>query len=79
MGLDGDGDGIADPQDIDDAAYAAGRYLCAAGGNLRNPQHWIDAVAAYNDTIDYNHRVAAAASAYAQASAQTSTRSAAAG
>ena len=78
-GSDGDGDGIADPQDIDDAAYAAGRYLCAAGGNLRNPQHWIDAVAAYNDTLDYNHRAAAAASAYAQASAQSAARSAAAG
>ena len=27
---DGDGDGVADPQDLDDAALAAARYLCAA-------------------------------------------------
>src|SRR5690242_9970314 len=31
---DGDGDGVADPQDVDDAAYAAARYLCASGGDL---------------------------------------------
>ncbi len=33
-GSDGDGDGVADPQDIDDAAYAAARYLCASGADL---------------------------------------------
>lgn len=67
-GADGDGDGIADPQDIDDAAYSAARYLCASGGDLRESGNWIDAVAAYNDTIDYNHRVAAAAEEYAHTS-----------
>lgn len=64
-GADGDGDGVVDPQQIDDAAYSAARYLCAAGGDLRDPQAWIAAVASYNDTIDYNHRVAEAATAYA--------------
>ena len=28
---DGNGDGIADPQNVYDASLAAARYLCAAG------------------------------------------------
>jgi murein DD-endopeptidase MepM/ murein hydrolase activator NlpD len=32
-GTDGDGDGIADPWDPDDAVYAAARYLAAAGAH----------------------------------------------
>lgn len=62
---DGNGDGIEDPQNIDDAAYAAARYLCVTGGDLTTSEGWIAAVAAYNDTIDYNHRVAEAADLYA--------------
>lgn len=64
-GADGDGDGVADPQHIDDAALAAARYLCAAGGDLTDPGRWIAAVAAYNDTVEYNNRVAEAAAHYA--------------
>lgn len=64
-GSDGSGDGIANVHSIDDAAYSAARYLCAFGGDLRQPSNWIRAIAAYNDTIDYNHRVAEAASFYA--------------
>ncbi len=30
-GADGNGDGVADPQNVEDAALAAGRYLCAGG------------------------------------------------
>ncbi|MGE5691952.1 MAG: peptidoglycan DD-metalloendopeptidase family protein [Pseudomonadota bacterium] len=43
-GMDGSGDGIADPWDAEDAVYAAARYLAAAGGrsDLRR------AVFAYN-------------------------------
>lgn len=66
-GSDGNGDGIADPQHIDDAAYSAARYLCATGGDLTVADRWIAAVAAYNDTVDYNHRVAEAARHYGQA------------
>ena len=33
-GADGNGDGVADPQNLDDAALAAARYLCAGGGDL---------------------------------------------
>jgi murein DD-endopeptidase MepM/ murein hydrolase activator NlpD len=32
-GMDGDGDGVADPWDPDDAVYAAARYLAAAGAH----------------------------------------------
>lgn len=64
-GADGNDDGVADPQHIDDSALAAGRYLCASGGDLTDPSGWIAAVAAYNDATDYNNRVAAAATSYA--------------
>ena len=64
-GSDGNDDGIADPQQIDDAALSAAHYLCAAGGNLSDANSWINAVTAYNDTVDYNHRVVAAADEYA--------------
>ncbi|MBY0688292.1 lytic transglycosylase domain-containing protein [Microbacterium marinilacus] len=66
-GRDGNGDGVADPHQIDDAALAAATYLCAAGGDLRVPQNWIAAVAAYNADVAYNNRVAAAADGYALA------------
>ncbi|RUR03674.1 hypothetical protein ELQ94_03190 [Labedella endophytica] len=62
---DGDGDGVADPQNVDDASLAAARYLCAIGGDLTDPERWIAAVAGYNDTVEYNNRVADAASFYA--------------
>ena len=34
-GADGNGDGVADPFNIFDAAAAAAHYLCRAGGNLQ--------------------------------------------
>ena len=64
-GTDGNGDGIADPQNIDDASLSAARYLCGIGGDLADPERWIAAVAAYNNTVEYNHRVADAANDYA--------------
>jgi len=64
-GSDGDGDGTADPNDIDDAAYAAARYLCADGHDLETGQGWADAVFAYNHAQSYVDAVYSAASAYA--------------
>lgn len=61
---DGNGDGMTDPQQIDDAALTAARYLCAVGVDLRTTDGWIAAVGAYNDSTDYNHRVAEATSHY---------------
>ncbi|MGO1769973.1 MAG: lytic murein transglycosylase [Microbacterium sp.] len=64
-GRDGNGDGVADPHQIDDAAASAADYLCAVGGDLSQPANWIAAVGDYNPSIDYNNRVAEAADAYA--------------
>jgi membrane-bound lytic murein transglycosylase B len=46
-GVDADGDNLADPQDIDDAALAAGYYLCAAGKDLTVVGNWKAAVTGY--------------------------------
>jgi membrane-bound lytic murein transglycosylase B len=62
-GADGNGDGIADPQQIDDAALAAGRYLCHYG-DLSNPAIWRTAVFAYNHVTSYVDSVAAKANDY---------------
>lgn len=64
---DGNADGVADPQQIDDAALTAAAYLCDAGGDLSVPANWIAAVAAYNAHTEYNGRVVAAANRYAAA------------
>ena len=47
-GTDADGDGVADPNDIDDAAGAAVAYLCADGHDLTSGAGWADAVFGYN-------------------------------
>jgi hypothetical protein len=62
---DGDGDGVADPEDLDDAALAAGRYLCGAGGDLATGAAWVSAVRAYNHDDAYVDAVYVAASTYA--------------
>lgn len=65
-GVDTHGTGRADVENIDDAAVTAGRYLCAAGGDLATGPGWRAAVLAYNASDDYARRVYAAAAAYAQ-------------
>ncbi|GAA1466714.1 lytic transglycosylase domain-containing protein [Microbacterium thalassium] len=64
-GSDGDGDGRADPQQIDDAALAAARYLCRYG-DLSDADTWRTAVFAYNHLESYVDQVAATAVAYAR-------------
>ncbi len=56
-GRDGDGDRIADPQDVDDATVAAAAYLCAAGGDLSRPDRLEVAILAYNHSRAYLQRV----------------------
>jgi membrane-bound lytic murein transglycosylase B len=63
-GADGSGDGVADPQQLDDAALAAGRYLCSSG-DLSQPASWRDAIFAYNHLDSYVDAVAAAANSAA--------------
>jgi hypothetical protein len=64
-GTDADGDGVADPQDIDDAAYSAARYLCASGQDLSTGAGWAAAVGSYNHSNVYIRAVYDAASTYA--------------
>lgn len=67
-GADASGDGVADPNNIIDAAYTAARYLCAAGADLTTAQGWSRAVFSYNHSDDYVRNVAARANGYAVAS-----------
>jgi membrane-bound lytic murein transglycosylase B len=63
-GADGSGDGVADPQQIDDASLAAARYLCHYG-DLTDAATWRTAVFAYNHVESYVDSVAATANQYA--------------
>jgi hypothetical protein len=65
---DGDGDGRSDPFDIDDAALAAGRYLCAGNRNLANGDGWWNAILSYNRLDSYVRDVYAAADEYGRRS-----------
>jgi membrane-bound lytic murein transglycosylase B len=65
-GADGDGDGVADPNQIDDAALAAARYLCASGP-MTGVDGWRAAIFSYNHLDTYVDAVAAAANRYAAA------------
>jgi membrane-bound lytic murein transglycosylase B len=67
-GADGDSDGARDPHDIDDAALAAARYLCDAGGDLSRSTGWTQAVLTYNNSGAYARTIARTAAAYANAS-----------
>jgi membrane-bound lytic murein transglycosylase B len=64
---DGDGDQVADPHDLDDAALAAGRYLCRGGRDTATPGGWWAAVLSYNNSVEYGRRVFGVADAYARA------------
>jgi hypothetical protein len=64
-GRDGDGDGQADPSDVDDAALATASYLCAGDRDLRNEKDRRSAVFSYNHSWDYVDLVLAWADAYA--------------
>jgi membrane-bound lytic murein transglycosylase B len=67
-GLRANNDGHApDPQNIADAALAAGSYLCASGGDLSVPSNWWRAVFVYNNSVSYGRQVYSAADAYAVA------------
>lgn len=61
---DGDGDGAADPNQIDDAALAAGRYLCHSG-DLGDAETWRRAIFSYNHSDVYVADIAALANTYA--------------
>ncbi|MEO3742672.1 lytic murein transglycosylase [Plantactinospora sp. B5E13] len=67
-GADGDNDNTRNPQDIDDAALAAGNYLCKNGRNLSLPTDWWNAILSYNDVRPYAQSVFDKANEYGLAS-----------
>lgn len=64
-GADGNGDGVANPHNVYDAALATGRYLCSGGLNLREPDQLVTAVFRYNHSAEYVRRVLGLAAGYA--------------
>ncbi|HEU4361367.1 MAG TPA: lytic murein transglycosylase [Mycobacterium sp.] len=62
---DGDGDGIADPQNLYDATLAAARYLCSGGLDLRDQMQVMSAILRYNNSMPYARNVLGWAAAYA--------------
>ncbi|MGK9147549.1 lytic murein transglycosylase [Plantibacter flavus] len=64
-GADGNGDGVADPQQIDDAALAAANYLCHGGRDLRIEPDWVAAIGSYNGAASYLAKIVHAADTFA--------------
>jgi membrane-bound lytic murein transglycosylase B len=64
-GVDAHNDGIASPDNIDDAALSAAGYLCWRGKDLATPRGWISALRAYNNSGVYARAVRDWATAYA--------------
>jgi membrane-bound lytic murein transglycosylase B len=63
-GVDANGDGVIDPQNIDDAALTAARYLCASGGDLTSQPGWQQALLTYKQSNTYMLTVRDRAAAY---------------
>ncbi len=64
VGADAELDGRRDPQDIDDAAAAAGIYLCSGTGDLSRSSDRYAAVYRYNHSDAYVRQVLAIADSY---------------
>ena len=63
---DAHGDGMTDPQNIDNAALAAAKYLCADNRNLASGDDWLRAILSYNNSLDYAKAVYSFAQTYAR-------------
>ena len=63
-GRDGNGDGTKDPNNVFDAATAAGAYLCAGGRDLATPAGISAAVLSYNNSQPYLQSVVSWGAAY---------------
>jgi membrane-bound lytic murein transglycosylase B len=67
-GVDADNDGVKNPQDLDDAALAAGNYLCKGTRNLSVIEDWWNAILSYNDVRVYAQDVFNKANEYGASS-----------
>jgi hypothetical protein len=65
VSIDSDGDGAKNPQDIDDAATAAGIFLCSGEGDLSSDADARAAVARYGDGKKYVNSVMKISASYA--------------
>lgn len=64
--VDAGGDGVEDPQNIDDAAMAATNYLCRVSVGMDTEEGWIAAIAGFNSPPSYRDTVATFAVRYAE-------------
>jgi membrane-bound lytic murein transglycosylase B len=56
-----------DPQQIDAAALAAAKYLCAGGRDMSGAAGWWQGILSYNNSVDYAQKVFGLADSYAKA------------
>ena len=68
-GADANGDGLADPHQIDDAALSTARYLCESGP-MTSSEGWRAAVFSYNHDNDYVDNIAKVALEFAESVAE---------
>ncbi|MBF6466412.1 lytic murein transglycosylase [Nocardia beijingensis] len=73
-GADGNGDGVADPHNVFDAALAAGKYLCSGGSDLRDGAQELRAVLRYNNSMAYAANVLSWSAAYRTGGSPTQVR-----
>ncbi|GAB2610604.1 murein transglycosylase [Paractinoplanes abujensis] len=66
--VDADNNGVADPNDIDDAAMTAAKYLCQNGRDMSRGDSWRDAILSYNAVGPYAQKVFDAADDYGKRS-----------
>ena len=67
-GRDANGDGTADPHNIDDAALSTASF-CAPAAGPHHAEGWTDAIYSYNQSESYVGAVGEQAKEYAEAAA----------
>ncbi len=72
-GSDANGDGKSDPNNIFDATYSAGRYLCSGVTDIMGEKTKVSAVLRYNNSMEYVSNVLSWAAGYATGAAPTDT------
>ncbi|MDR6325016.1 lytic murein transglycosylase [Actinoplanes couchii] len=66
--IDADRDGVANPNDIDDAALTAAVFLCKGGRDMSRADSWWEAILAYNAIQPRAQKVFATADDYGRRS-----------
>ncbi|MEV0896899.1 lytic murein transglycosylase [Actinoplanes sp. NPDC049802] len=66
--VDADRDGVANPNDIDDASLTAAVYLCKGGRDMSRGESWWDAILSYNAVRPYAEKVFRVADDYGRRS-----------